>query len=167
MTAGDAPGNAPGDSTDGNESQGGLQTFDGMAFRVPDSWQAQELSAMQKGIIAARFGIPEVDPEMTVTLSVSGGSKADNIARWEGQFSGGPPLQQEVLRTADGEADLIRLSGRFSPGFGRPPVDDWAMLGLIIPLPAQHYFVKLTGPQAAVDEVESEFLEFCRSARPD
>jgi hypothetical protein len=142
------------------------QVFDGMSFVVPPKWASQPLSQMQKGIIAARFGVPEVNNDITVTLSVSGGSKQDNISRWEGQFGGGTPPQQESIRTGGGDADLIRLAGRFSPGFGRPTQDDWTMLGLIIPMGERHYFVKLTGPSADINRVEQEFLDFCKSARP-
>jgi len=143
------------------------QSFDGMSFYVPASWEQQQLSQMQQGIISARFGIPEADEAITVTLSVSGGGRDSNVARWKGQFSGGPEAVEETIRTAGGDADLIRLSGRFSPGFGRPAQDDWAMLRLIIPFESRHYFVKLTGPVAAVSDAESEFIEFCKSAKPE
>jgi hypothetical protein len=168
-TAEDATGTSDTETQSGDEGSTGstLQGFDGMAFYVPAAWKKQSLSQMQQGIISARFGVPDVDSELTITLSVSGGGREGNISRWEGQFSGGPPMVQETLRTAGGDADLIRLSGRYSPGFGRPPQEDASMIGLIIPLGQQHYFVKLTGPTDAVKSVEADFIEFCKSARPE
>ena len=144
-----------------------LQTFDGMSFFVPEGWEQQQLSQMQQGIISAKFGMPGISADLSVTLSVSGGGRESNISRWKGQFAGGPPAVEEVIRTAGGDADLIRLTGQFSPGFGRPSEDNWSMIGAIMPVGPQHYFVKLTGPASAVEDVESEFLEFCESARPE
>ena len=101
----------------------GLQEFDGMGFQVPSSWKPLQLSDMQRGIIAAKFGIPEAGENISLTLSTSGGSLEDNLARWEGQFSGGDSMVRETISADGQDATLIRLQGRFSPGFGRPDAD--------------------------------------------
>lgn len=143
----------------------GLQEFDGMKFMVPEDWKQLELSAMQKGIIAAKFGIPTAGESISLTLSTSGGSLEDNLQRWEGQFSGGPAMIREAFSADGKEATLVRLQGQFSPGFGRPDEDGWGMLGVVIPLGSFNYYIKLTGPQEEVAKAEEQFLEFCRSAR--
>jgi hypothetical protein len=146
---------------------GEMQTFDGMKFLVPAAWKSLPLSSMQVGIIAAKFGIPKISDQISLTLSTSGGSVEDNISRWQGQFQGGDPLQQETLSISGEQCTVVRLQGRFSPGFGRPSEDDWCMTGVIIPMSGQNYYIKLTGPRADVTAAEPEFLAFCRSARPD
>jgi hypothetical protein len=151
----------------GAVSSGEMQIFDGMKFFVPATWKSLPLSSMQVGIIAAKFGIPKISDQISLTLSTSGGSVEDNISRWQGQFQGGDPLQQETLTISGEQCTVVRLQGRFSPGFGRPSEDDWCMTGVIIPMSEQNYYIKLTGPRADVAAAEPEFLEFCRSARPD
>ncbi len=151
--------------TAGAGGAAGLQEFDGMKFMVPEDWKQLELSAMQKGIIAAKFGIPGAGESNSLTLSTSGGSLEDNLKRWEGQFSGGPAMIREVFSVDGKEATLVRLQGQFSPGFGRPNEDGWGMLGVVIPLGSFNYYIKLTGPQEEVAKAEEQFLEFCRSAR--
>lgn len=156
-------GNSAGLETGG----GGLQSFDGMKFDVPADWSKQTLSQMQIGIISAKFGIPSISDDISLTLSTSGGSLEDNIGRWEGQFSGGDAPRRETISIDGKDATVVRLSGRFSPGFGRPSEDGWCMTGVIIPMTGHNYYVKLTGPQADVSMAEEAFLKFCRSARPE
>lgn len=168
--AADAAAKAPGtDAAQSPNSSGtvGLQSFDGMKFEVPAGWVRQPLSQMQMGIVAAKFGMPAISDDLLLTLSTSGGSLEDNIGRWEGQFSGGEPPRRETLSMNGQDATVVRLSGRFTPGFGRAPENGWSMTGVIIPMTGQNYFLKLTGPQAAVAAAEESFLTFCRSARPD
>ncbi len=141
------------------------QAFDGMKFYVPSSWKQLPLSQMQMGIVAAKFGLPEIGEDISLTLSTSGGSIEDNIQRWEGQFRDGEPLTRETVSIDGKEATIVRLQGTFSAGFGRAPESDWRMIGVIIPMTQHNYFIKLTGPAQEISEAESEFLEFCRSAR--
>lgn len=144
-----------------------LKAFDGMKFAVPATFESMALSEMQKGIIAAKFGIPSIGEDISFTLSISGGSLEDNIGRWKGQFSGGTPAVQETLGTNAGEATVVKLSGDFAPGMGRPPQTGWSMIGVIIPMGERNYYVKLTGPTDQVTRAEESFLAFCKSARPE
>lgn len=144
-----------------------LKAFDGMKFAVPATFESMPLSEMQKGIIAAKFGIPSIGEDISFTLSISGGTLEDNIGRWKGQFSGGTPAVQETLSTNAGEATVVKLSGDFAPGMGRPPQTDWSMVGVIIPMGERNYYAKLTGPTDQVTRAEESFLTFCKSARPE
>lgn len=146
---------------------GQTQSFDGMKFQVPANWQQLPLSAMQAGIVAAKFGIPDISADVTLTLSTSGGSVEDNIRRWEGQFSGGEPMPRDTISADGKDATVVRLQGEFSPGFGRPAEANWQMIGVIIPMSEHNYFIKLTGPAADVARAEEQFLKFCRSAQRD
>ncbi|MEZ6042588.1 MAG: hypothetical protein R3C20_18995 [Planctomycetaceae bacterium] len=142
-----------------------FQEFDGMKFLVPASWESMELSGMQKGIIAAKFSIPSAGDDVSLTLSTSGGSLEDNIRRWQGQFSGGPDIVTESIKADGQDATVVRLQGTFSPGFGRPSQDGYAMTGVVIPMGQTNYYIKLTGPIEGVSSADAEFIEFCKSAR--
>lgn len=136
----------------------------GLAFKVPEGWEQVELSDFQKGIIAARFTVIENEEEITVTLSRSGGGTDANLNRWRGQVEANRDEVTERLTLAGQPAVLLDLQGRFSPGFGKPAADNQRMLGVIIEMPDQGYFIKLTGAAEAVSKVSDDFREFLRSA---
>ena len=119
------------------------------------------------GIISAKFQMPDVGPDVTLTLSRSGGGLEANLDRWRGQFDSSRDEVTETLQVANADATLIDLEGRFSAGFGREPQDGWRMLGVVVSLKDQGYFIKLTGPVEEVKAVELEFRDFIKSARQE
>ncbi|MEP3477879.1 MAG: hypothetical protein ABJZ55_01410 [Fuerstiella sp.] len=137
----------------------------GLKFDVPEGWKRVELSDFQMGIIAARFTIPVDDEEITVTLSRSGGGSKANLDRWRGQVEANRDEVLERLTLAGQPAVLLDLQGRFSPGFGKPAADNQRMLGTIIEMPEQGYFIKLTGSAKAASKVEADFRKFLKSAK--
>ena len=141
--------------------------FDGLKFVVPAGWTDVPLSQFQMGIISAKFGMPEAGPDVSLTLSRSGGSLSDNLDRWRGQVTQSRGELTETLTVAGVDATLIDLEGRFAAGFGREAQDGWRMLGIIAPLPDQGYFMKLTGPVDQVKAVEDDFRAFAKSAQRD
>jgi hypothetical protein len=153
--------------TESGTARSERRDIDGLEFRIPDSWKEVPLSQFQMGIIAAKFSMPDDGPEVTLTLSRSGGSLEDNLNRWRGQVNQSRAEVKDTVRVAGHDAALIDLEGRFSPGFGRDPQDGWRMLGVIIPLPERGYFMKLTGPVDQVEAVEKDFRSFVQSARPE
>ncbi|MEZ6063069.1 MAG: hypothetical protein R3C19_22215 [Planctomycetaceae bacterium] len=167
-----APNTVPGDIAADDSPQtspGGSQrsTYAGMRFEIPAGWKEVELSAMQRGIIAARFTMPEISQDLTLTLSRSGGSISENLDRWRGQVEASEPERSETVKVAGAEASLIDLKGRFSAGFGREPADGFRMIGVIVPMEPEPYFIKLTGPVDAVAEIEEPFQQFLESARAE
>lgn len=140
------------------------QAFDGLKFQVPDDWKQVELSQFQMGIISAKFEIPSAGPDVTLTLSRSGGGIEANLDRWRGQVEQSRPEATETISVAGIDATLVDLEGRFSAGFGRDPQDGWRMLGIVVPLADQGYFMKLTGPAGDVETVKEQFKAFAKSA---
>lgn len=140
------------------------RAFDGLKFVVPATWKEVPLSQFQMGIISAKFEMPEAGPDVTLTLSRSGGGVEANLDRWRGQVSNKQREESESISVAGVEATLIDMEGRFSGGFGREPQDGWRMMGVIVPLSDQGYFMKLTGPIDQVETVEEEFRAFVKSA---
>lgn len=143
------------------------QAFDGLKFIVPSTWREVALSDFQKGIISARFEMPEAGPESTLTLSRASGGVESNLDRWRGQFQQSRPERAESLSIAGRDATLIDLEGEFSPGFGKEATGTWRMIGMIVPLDERAYFMKLTGPVDEVSEIEEDFLRFAKSAVTD
>ncbi|MFY9254346.1 MAG: hypothetical protein WAO83_12880 [Fuerstiella sp.] len=142
------------------------QPFDGLEFVVPAGWEKVALSQMQMGIISARFTMPAA-PEVTLTLSRSGGGVEANIDRWRGQVEASRPEVLDTIRIANLDATMIDMEGRFAGGFGQSAQDGWRMIGIIVPLSDQGYFIKLTGPADQVKLVEEEFLAFAKSGQAE
>ena len=142
------------------------QAFDGLAFVVPSDWNKVELTDFQKGIISGRFHMPEVGAELEVTLSKASGGFDANLNRWRGQFVQSREEMTDTLSLAGETATLVDLQGQFSPGFGKEANGEWRMIGVIVPLPPQSYFIKLTGPVDQVSAVEESFMDFVRSLGP-
>lgn len=145
-------------------TDGSRATVAGLTFTVPEGWERVELSDFQKGIIAARFTISVAEEELTVTLSRSGGGNDANLNRWRGQVEENRDEVLDRLTLAGQPAVLLDLQGKFSPGFGKPAADNQRMMGTIIEMPDQGYFIKLTGAAEAVSKVEDDFRQFLRSA---
>jgi len=143
---------------------GERQPYDGLAFAIPEGWEELPLSEMQRGIVTAKFTMPEDAPDATLTLSRSGGGIEANLDRWRGQVTQSRAEVSETITVAGIDATLIDLEGRFSGGFGKPPQDDARMLGAIVPLSDQGYFIKLTGPADQIAAVEDDFRVFLKSA---
>lgn len=145
-------------------------TIDGFTFTVPAGWQEAELSPAQVGIIAASFEVPEAGEDVSLTLSTVGGGVQANVDRWIGQFPDGGSPETEML-TVDGmEVTWLELRGTFSGmrgpfAGGADPKSDWMMIGVAFEGEPQDFYIKLTGPQAAVEDLEAEFRGFVESAR--
>ena len=155
------------ESTESSPAPSERQAFDGLKFMVPSSWKEVPLSQFQMGIISAKFEMPDAGPDITLTLSRSGGGLEANLDRWKGQVSNKTKEETETVSVAGVDATLIDMEGRFSGGFGREPADGWRMIGVIAPLSDQGYFMKLTGPADQVAAVESDFRAFVSSAVKD
>lgn len=140
------------------------KAYDGLKFIVPAGWEEVPLSQMQMGILAAKFSMPAAAADVVLTLSRSGGSLEDNLDRWRGQFSSSRPEKVETMSIAGVQSTMIDLEGGFSPGMGRPDMADARMLGVIVPMEGQGYFIKLTGPADQVNAVEEDFKSFVKSA---
>ncbi|MEZ6132880.1 MAG: hypothetical protein R3C59_29780 [Planctomycetaceae bacterium] len=143
---------------------GERQAFDGLAFVVPEGWKETPLSDAQKGFVTAKFTMPAAGPDVGLTLSRSGGGVEANLDRWRGQVTATAPEVTETISVAGVESTLIDLTGSLAGGFGKEPITNGRMLGIIVPLPDQGYFLKLTGPADQVELVADDFRAFAKSA---
>ncbi|HUG91777.1 MAG TPA: hypothetical protein VML55_13145 [Planctomycetaceae bacterium] len=144
----------------------------GVTFSVPTGWKELKLSGSDAQVIDARLAVPVtgqdgVEPQ--ITLSRTGGGIRLNLDRWTGQFAeaAAEPVEQ-TISVDQAEATWIELRGSFQDPFRPrlPEHDDWAVIGVAIPLGGgRDFYVKMSGPRAAVESVRDEFRRFITSGR--
>jgi hypothetical protein len=135
-------------------------------WTAPDSWE--ELPPSQ--FLLAKYRIPgEAGANATVTVSQLGGDAGGllpNVNRWRAQLNLGPVDEaglQPLLSTVKSgslEATLVTLEGTDLQS-GAPG----KMLTVVVSLPSESWFFKLTGPVAVVDQHAGDFEAFVSAAR--
>jgi len=149
----------PEESPDGESSA----TISGFEFTVPEGWRRVQLDDSQLGFVDAKFEVPAAGPDVTITLSTVGGGVDANIARWSGQFGGSEP-ELEQLDVDGVNVTWVDLNGTFR-GMGGTSRDDWRMLGAAFQGSPNDFYIKITGPAAAVEELRDDARTFVESAR--
>lgn len=149
-----------------SESEASEASVSGFRFKVPPGWRRAELTSAQQGFVDARFEIPEYGEDVRLTLSTTGGGVEANLDRWIGQFrlSDGTAPRRESLDVDGLQVTWIDLSGEFQ-GMGQSPQPGWRMLGAAFDGEPRDFYIKLTGPEAAVAALHDEFRQFVTSAR--
>jgi hypothetical protein len=135
-------------------------TVGGLDFAVPPGWVvAAPDSPMRK----AELRVPGAlgGPEGLVTFfhfgAGQGGSAADNIARWERQFTEAPAetgARTEVETIGGRQVHWFRAAGTYlagMPGGPRAPRPDHALLGAVLEGPEGNVFVRLVAPRSLAD----------------
>ena len=149
----------------------------GVTWTAPAGWTAQAPRPMRAAtyVIAPEFG-EKTAAECGVYFfgAGQGGSVADNLARWKGQFTdrGGKPAAANVTtRTVHGLAmTTIDVSGEYS-GLGGPfsdgasKVAGYRLLGAIVSAPGGNIFVKCTGPLKTMSVNQPKFEQLLSSFR--
>ena len=146
-------------------SEPGVRQFHGISFTIPAGWVPLPASQFYD----AKYSIPHEAGEMQLTLTSMGGGIDLNLERWVGQFElppGETPRRQSI-DIAGLTASWIDLRGTFRNQMapGNPgSQSDWRLLGVGLPLPERDFYLKLTGPHAAVTDFEPQFRDFLTSA---
>jgi len=132
----------------------------------------------------AQYEIPGADGEGPGEVAVfhftgSGGTVADNIARWVGQFSDadGKPLDpavamQETFEASGLKVHFVEVSGymmvsRTMGGTGERSPSQYRLLGGIVEMPDGNWFFKGTGPDKTMAAAREAFLRLLRSVQAD
>ncbi len=138
----------------------------GNRWQAPATWE--ELPATQFLLAKYRVAV-EGGASAEVTVSMLGGGAGGllpNVNRWRGQLNLGPVdeagLAELVSDVKAGSADakLIKLEGTDVKS-GTPA----RMLTVVVTLPAETWFFKMTGPIPVVEAKSGEFLSFVNAAR--
>lgn len=98
-----------------------------------------------------------------------GGGVEENVARWKGQFEGGPKQVERV--DLEGGRVLLFLSGTYLETMGGPfagpkvPKENYRMLAAILPSDQGDVYIKLTAPAAVADQAREPFVALVKGAR--
>ncbi len=157
---------ASADDEAGASDGAGETTIGGFRLSVPDGWRRAELSDSQRGFVDAKFEVPGTSPEVQITVSTIGGGVDANVSRWFTQFTlpAGVEPKTEVVSVDDVPVTLVDLQGTYE-GMGATAKPEWRMLGAAFDGQPRQFYIKLTGPDAAVAAVEEDFRTFVKSAR--
>lgn len=141
-------------------------------FTVPAGWKkVPPPSPMRK----AQLEVGEGAAKAEVTFfhfgggAGSGGSVADNVARWFSQFPGSEANQKSAQVEVGGvKITFVETAGTYSsgmPGGPTTPMADYALRGAILGNPASgDVYVKMTGPKATVVSATEAFQKMVKDA---
>jgi hypothetical protein len=97
-----------------------------------------------------------------------GGSAAENVARWYGQFPGSEDKRvTEHVTIGPVKITFAITEGTFSsgmPGGPTTPMKSYALCGAILETPTGNIFVKMTGPNAVVKASTDAFKKMISDA---
>jgi hypothetical protein len=120
-----------------------------LAWKMPTGWQE---AASPNAMRLATYRVPG---GVEVSVSRAGGATDANIQRWVGQFDD-VGREQHAEKTVHGlHVVTVDIAGTFvgggmTPGAAAEPHPAWAMVGAVIESRSPPYFIKMTGPAAAV-----------------
>ncbi|MEM9080344.1 MAG: hypothetical protein AAGC74_06590 [Verrucomicrobiota bacterium] len=142
----------------GDESAGG--SGGGWGYTLPEGWRNAGAKPMREVNLA--FGASG-----EVYLSVVGGGVEANAARWFRQFGAEVQALTELEKVSvlEGEGYLVKATGRYEPGMGRPGKDEQGLLGLLMEQGGRLVTVKMIGPADEVAGQEEAFRSFLNSLK--
>lgn len=148
------------------QPEGSLQRRErALEFDVPDGWSESEGSVMR----LASFDVGSASDLSVLALPGDGGGLRDNLDRWAGQ------LGRQPLTDAEFEAlPRIPILGRLAPVYAQSGTltdmrgverANARLVAAFVQLDDEVLTVKLTGPEAEVEDHGQAFDHFCRSIR--
>lgn len=138
-------------------------------FAVPDGWkQVTPSSPMRKAQLEIARGPEKAEVTFFHFGADQGGSAADNVARWYGQFPGSEKNQiTENVQAGSVKITFAMTEGTFSsgmPGGPTTPMPGYALCGAILESADGSVFVKMTGPDAVVKASTEAFKKMVSDA---
>lgn len=143
----------------------------GYAFETAGKW-TDVSSGKPMRAAELKFDASGDDDPVAVFFYFGAGQGGDvdaNVARWKGQFEGGPK-NEERQDLEDGKILLI-LSGTYLESMGGPfagpktPKENYRMLAAIVPGEDGAVFIKLTAPAAVANQAQDAFIALVKSAK--
>lgn len=137
----------------------------GVTWTAPAPWKEQAPRSMR----AATYTVPAAPGDAeTGECGVyyfgkgQGGDAEANIARWAGQFEGGPSLKRTTKSVAGMTIQIVEINGTYlapsgpmMQSQGKKP--GYSLVGAIVPAPEGSVFFKLTGPSKTVAAARAAF----------
>ncbi len=132
-----------------------------VVWQAPGDWK-QEAAGQ---FLTAAYALPDGGRVTVSKLGGDGGGLAANINRWRGQLGFEPIDEKAVagqpLKVADSDEEMLLFnltkadSAEDSPG----------ILAGVLPLKAETWYFKFSGPAGVLRKSEGVFMEFLRSVR--
>lgn len=155
----------------------GAVTVAGISFTPARDWISETPSSSMR---AAQYSLPGKGGGGPASLVVyyfgkgQGGSVAENVARWEGQFAdaSGQMAQGRVATLTENGLPVttVTASGTYSSGvpMGGPeaPQPGFSLWGAIVEGAQGNVFLKVTGPAATVSAWGTELEKLLTTIRP-
>lgn len=158
-----APANISTDASDPAWLQCGM-----VEFPKPAAWKWVKPTAAFRTL---QYEVPGA-AELIVSVfpAGDGGDVEPNVERWRNQFrdAAGQPAQVRRVDRTVGGVSVVRVDfvGAFK-GMGMTDAKpDMAQLGAIVRTPTQSVFIRLLGPQVAVEAARAEFERLVDGLRP-
>jgi hypothetical protein len=159
------------------DNKGTVVDLDGLKSAAPSTWKEEAPSNQMR---LAQFKLPHAagdsyDAELVIFKAL-GGSAADNVARWKGQFT--PPEGKTAndvskvteLKIAGRDATQLDIHGTYL--YKKRPFDpnergekraDYRLIGIQFDGPANVYHIRLLGPAKTVEEYKKGFDEWLKN----
>jgi hypothetical protein len=159
------------------DDKGVVVDLDGLKSAAPAAWKEEAPSNQMR---LAQFKLPKAgddsyDVELVIFKSL-GGSAADNVARWKGQFT--PPEGKTVddvskvteIKIGGRDATQLDIQGTYL--FKKRPFDpnekgekraDYRLVGVQFNGPDNVYHIRLLGPAKTVEHYKKGFDEWLKN----
>jgi hypothetical protein len=138
-------------------------------FAVPEGWKTvTPSSAMRKAQLEITQGSDKAEVTFFQFGAGQGGSVADNVARWFGQFPGSEDKRKtENVQAGPVKITYVATEGTFSsgmPGGPSTPMTGYALCGAILESADGNVFIKMTGPESIVKSSTETFRKMVSEA---
>jgi hypothetical protein len=142
-------------------------------FRAAEKWKLKaEPAMMSRGgfELEAEKGADPLAADFYHFGAGGGGGAAANVARWKGQFRPAKdgeevPCDKEEKTIGGTKVTIVQIRGTYV-GRGQDSKSGHAMLGAIIESSAGDVFVKMVGPEKAVQSAKEAFEKLISSPFP-
>ena len=139
------------------------------SFAVPEGWKTvTPSSAMRKAQLEITQGPDKAEVTFFQFGAGQGGSVADNVARWFGQFPGSEVKRKtETVQAGAVKITYVATEGTFSsgmPGGLSTPMTGYALRGAILESADGNVFIKMTGPESVVKSSTDAFRKMVSEA---
>jgi hypothetical protein len=157
----------PAENSGPRELPAGRVEVAGVSFSPPGVWRREQPSSPMR---AAQFVIPGAGNEKDALFVVyffgsgQGGSVAENVQRWKGQFTDASGAVAaggvRTERRSGLNVTIVTAQGTFASGMPMGPMTpepNSALWGAIVEGPQGNVFLKATGPKATIEYAGTAF----------
>ena len=142
---------------------------EGLIFQVREGWKSVTPSSpMRKAQLEVARGAEKAEVTFFHFGADQGGSAAENVRRWYGQFPGSEDKRiTEHVTVGSIKITFAMTEGTYQsgmPGGPTTPMEGYALCGAILETPTGNIFVKMTGPNAVVKASTEVFKKMISDA---